>query len=483
MDISEELDRLVESHCHQAGNSSWPVYSFKDDKIIILEEEVTLVAGVWPNPMAWYKTPGRPWRQTWKWANRLIVPNIIPPYSINKAGKGGFPAVPLEAISPDADWVGWFTQRQNALRAYARTFPEEVLSLALRYSNGQWHMLCFMAGGLGAIYLVRSNPALAYCLVNHKLFEQGASGSNSMLEAQSWDHEKQHDILKRLGFPCTEAARKIMRKVIPVDVSIRGMRILRKAMTNARIVRALNRLPQINKPVLLMVNDPASLYSITHAAFKELSRQDNPYIAVTLHGIRELEGALNLKRKTLFSTLQAIRAYESRLSGLGVKLAIFPLDEECESDTTRMERLLNLEPHKMFDSIEEIEGYHNHLIASLRRVRFEESGVPNVFPDSPYVGTDTIIPINTLDELLKEEETMHMRVTDRAHRIAEGMEYVYRVFAPVRGTLSIEKDDMGIWKYSNMLRRRSFDVDAHIASAVFRLLTNSHPNHLSVDNS
>lgn len=484
MDISEELDRLVESHCHQAGNSSWPVYSFKDDKIIIIEAELTLVAGVWPNPMAWYKTPGRPWRQTWKWANRLIVPNLIPPYSINKAGKGGFSAVPLEAISPDADWVGWFAQRQNALRAYARTFPEEVLSLALRYSNGQWHMLCFMAGGLSAIYLVRSNPALAYCLANHKLFEQGAAGSNSMLEAQSRVHEKQHDILKRLGFPCTEAARKIMQKVVPVDVSIRGMRILRKAMTNARIVRALSRLPQINKPVLLMVNDPASLNSITHAAFKELSGQDNPYFAEILRGIRELEDALNLKQKTtLFSTLQAIRSYESRLSGLGVKLVIFPLNKGHESDITSMERLLNLEPHEMFDSIKEIMGYHNHLTASLRQVRLEEFGVPNVFPDSPYVGTDTIIPINTLDELLKEEETMLMRVTDRAHRIAEGMEYVYRVFAPVRGTLSIEKDDMGIWKYSNMLRRRSFDVDAHIASAVFRLLTNSHPNQLSVDKS
>lgn len=137
----------------------------------------------------------------------------------------------------------------------------------------------------------------------------------------------------------------------------------------------------------------------------------------------------------------------------------------------------------MFDSIEEIEGYHNHMTASLRRVRLEEFGVPNIFPDPPYVGTGTIIPINTLDELLKEEETMLMRVTDRAHRIAEGMEYVYRVFAPVRGTLSIEKDDMGIWKYSQMLSRRSFDVDAHIASAAFRLLTNSHPNQLLADNS
>lgn len=299
MDISEELDRLVESHCHQAGNFSWPVYSFEDGKIIIIEAELTLVAGAWPNPMAWYKTPGRPWRQTWKWASRLIVPNLIPPHCINKASKGEFPAAPPEGVSPDANWAGWFARRQNALRTYARTFPEDVLSMALRYSNGQWHMLCFMARCQGAIDLVRSNPALAYCLVNHKLFEQGASGSNSMLEAQSRAHEKQRDILKWLGFPCTEAARKIMQKVIPVDVTIRGMRILRKAMTNARTVRALSRLPQINKPVLLMVNDPASLNSITHAAFKELSRQDNEYIAVTLHGIRELESALNLKQKTL----------------------------------------------------------------------------------------------------------------------------------------------------------------------------------------
>lgn len=477
MDISEELDRLVESHCHQAGNSSWPVYSFKDDKIIIIEAELTLVAGVWPNPTAWYKTPGRPWRQTWKWANRLIVPNLIPPYCINKAVKEKFSVEPLEGISPDADWAGWFARRQNALREYARTFPEDVLTLALRYSNGQWHMLCFMAGCQGAIDLVRSNPALAYCLVNHKLFERGASGNSPMPEAQSWVYKKQRDILKRLGFPCTEAARKIMQKVIPVDVTIREMRILRKAMTNTKVVHALSRLHQINKPVLLMVNDPATLNSITHTVFNEIAMQDDYYIAGRISYIREVEGKFNLKPKT-FNKLHDIFSSESQLFSLEHELELLGLiTDETEPEFTKMERLLNCGPHKPFNGLEEIVRYHNHLVALLRDESLGFVSVPETFPSPPYVGTKTIIPIRTIYELLKEDDETEHGAAAALPSMARGSTYVYRVVEPVRATLYIRKNHFGSWECYRMkgVRRVSFDIS--IASNVFAILTNSQPNN------
>ena len=478
MDNFEELDRLVESCGHQTGNSAWPVYSFKDGKIIIIEAEVTLVAGAWPNPMAWYRTSGKLWRQTWKWANRLIVPNLTPPYCINKAAAIDAPQVAAIASSKtNVDWISWFAQRQNALRAYARTFPEEVLSLALSYSNGQWHMMCFMASCQGAIDLVRSSPALAYCLVNHKLLMQSGSGSDPVLEAQSWAYKKQDEILDWLGFPSTELAQRIMQKIIPIDVSVVGMRKLRKAMKNKNIASSLSRLTRINKPVLCMVNEPATLSSITHTVFNEIAMQDDSRIANRISYIREVEGKFNLE-PTIFNQLHDIYSAESRLFSLEHELEILGLNtDETELDIMKMERLLNLEPHKPFNGIEEIVRYHNHLVALLPDESLGFVSVPETFPSPPYVGTKAIIPIRTIYELLKEDdETIHGAAA-ALYPMARGSMYVYRVVRPVRATLYISKNHLGSWECDRMkgVGRISFGIDS--ARDVFAILTNSQQNN------
>jgi len=473
----EELDRLVESCGHQTGNSAWPVYSFKDGKIIIIEADVTLVAGAWPNPMAWYKTSGKSWRQTWKWANRLIVPNLTPPYCINKADKEKLLATPLESLNPNANLAGWFAQRQNALRAYAKTFPEEVLSLALRYSNGQWHMICFMAGCQSAIDLVRSNPALAYCLVNHKLLMQTVSGSDQVLEAQSWAYKKQGEILDWLGFPSTELAQRIMQKVIRIDVSVVGMRKLRKAIKNENMASSLSRLTQINKPVLCMVNEPATLSGITQIVFNEIAMQDDYYIANCINYIREVESKFNLEPK-IFNKLHDIYSAENRLFPLVHKLELLGLiTDETEPDITKMERLLNCGPHKPFNGIEEIVRYHNHLVASLRDDSLGFVSVPETFPNPPYVGTKAIIPIRTIYDLLKEDdETIHGAAA-ALRSMARGSMYVYRIVEPVRATLYIRKNHLGSWECDLMkgVGRISFSINS--ARDVFAILTNSQPNN------
>lgn len=483
MENFEELDRLIESCGCQFGNSAWPVYAFRDGKIIIIEAEVAFVAGAWPNPMAWYKAPGKSWRRTWKWANRLIVPNLIPQYCINKACEGEFSAIPYESVNHKADWVGWFLQRQNTLRAYARTFPEDVLSLSLRYSNGQWHMMCFMASCQGAIDLVRSNPALAYCLVSHKLFRQSASGSDPVLEAQSWAYKKQCDILNWLGFAGTDLARRILQNVVPMDVSVVGMRKLRNAMKCKEIANSLSHLPQINKSVLSMISEPALLNRVTQEAFNEIAMQNDYYVADSISYIRKTEGKFNLNPPKPFTNLQDIFSHTSKM-GLLNDLEIYGLGaDESETDIAKMERLLGCGPHEPFNGIEEMVGYHNHLVSLLKDDSFGFVGLQEVFPAPPFIGTSTIVPIKTLYELLKEKEEMQQYMVDKIYAVARGEEYIYRVVEPVRATLSIRKNYLGFWEFNEMRGMNGAVIDSSSVRYVFAILTNSQPNNYFADHS
>jgi len=59
------------------------------------------------------------------------------------------------------------------------------------------------------------------------------------------------------------------------------------------------------------------------------------------------------------------------------------------------------------------------------------------FPEPPYAGTASIVPLSTLRDLVEEGIQMRHCVSAYAHRVAVGDYYVYRVLKPVRATLAI----------------------------------------------
>lgn len=77
-----------------------------------------------------------------------------------------------------------------------------------------------------------------------------------------------------------------------------------------------------------------------------------------------------------------------------------------------------------------------------------------LLPVPPLAGTDTIVPVKTLLELRQEGESMHHRVYTFAEDIYKGKTAIYRVLAPQRATLQLEKRLLGwnvanMWSYSN----------------------------------
>jgi len=65
--------------------------------------------------------------------------------------------------------------------------------------------------------------------------------------------------------------------------------------------------------------------------------------------------------------------------------------------------------------------------------------IGNAFPAPPLKGTSAIIPITTVEDLAQERAEMQHCCLSYVDRIREGRCYLYRVLAPERGTLEIDR--------------------------------------------
>jgi len=117
-------------------------------------------------------------------------------------------------------------------------------------------------------------------------------------------------------------------------------------------------------------------------------------------------------------------------------------------DTTYLGETLGVaDPTKcMFEcgSIDELRRLHdrwtltlNNSHAAQRLAEFEDKFGSRSFPAPPHPGNRDIVPILTMEELLREGEEMHNCVASYAHRIMAGECFIYRVLKPERATLEI----------------------------------------------
>ena len=90
-------------------------------------------------------------------------------------------------------------------------------------------------------------------------------------------------------------------------------------------------------------------------------------------------------------------------------------------------------------------------------------------PPPPFVGTDSIVPISTWHELKCEGTEMSNCVFSYINRVSNGMEYIYRVLAPVRGTLSIHRTLQG-WRPAQFKKASNKKVPESIRNEVYQAL-------------
>jgi hypothetical protein len=74
------------------------------------------------------------------------------------------------------------------------------------------------------------------------------------------------------------------------------------------------------------------------------------------------------------------------------------------------------------------------------------------FPRPPLRGTDDIVPIYTMEELVAEGRAQDNCVATYAERVQSRHTFIYRVLKPERATLSIVRGPDGDWQISELER-------------------------------
>ena len=119
---------------------------------------------------------------------------------------------------------------------------------------------------------------------------------------------------------------------------------------------------------------------------------------------------------------------------------------DWQRDIERMGRVLELDhleskigsvesSNQMREFHDEVTDEYNKLIQQRRSVSLKERF--KNFPPPPYGGTDSILPITDIDDLIEEGASMRHCVTSYASLVAEGRCYIYRVISPQRATMEI----------------------------------------------
>ncbi len=87
------------------------------------------------------------------------------------------------------------------------------------------------------------------------------------------------------------------------------------------------------------------------------------------------------------------------------------------------------------------------------------------WPAPPIPGTDSIVPVLSYDELVREGQEMHHCVVERAVAVRSGHAYIYRVLSPSRATLCLKRSD-GEWWLGQLRGPRNKTVDTQVSAQI-----------------
>ena len=365
------------------------LYSFNERRVLVLS------AG--NDPRCWIKTKGKPfWHSSRKAMNdlmrRLPVTSEFPESIVDKEG-----ARYVQANGQLVEPFGVYYSEKNdyELYRYQQHIPLDILERICRVSNRRWQVYNLLVRVPGAVDLFDSNPALAYMLASNWIFRDPAP-RNHLRAARSLITKKQSRILEWLGFDGSKSTRNILRKIEPESLNIRQLLYLRNGLVNPDTRKFLSYVPVINNGVLRLATDSLFLPYLSPNLLKEIGKE---------------------------------RASSFRREGAGYD------QHRLLSDTLRMDMLLgtNRVPEKI-QSLKQLNKLHDQF-----RKETYSIDLPEEFPAPPLPGTDSILPIQTTDELRKEADEQENCVASYARAIHAENVFIYRVLSPVRATLGIHK--------------------------------------------
>lgn len=187
-----------------------PQFSFQDGELTINTPTRSYRIHGWPEPCAREKLGDGIWKNC-RPEFRLVKPQL----EVTTSAAG--------VITPGEDDCGpelvrlrdAHDEKRVAFEAFHSQLPEGVAHHIERFQSHQWNMLDLLSKEKedAAQDLAESNAVLFWCLANNDQFRRPHGLASPAVYAQHHVLKKQREILAWLGFPASESAVKVMRKI------------------------------------------------------------------------------------------------------------------------------------------------------------------------------------------------------------------------------------------------------------------------------
>ena len=294
-----------------------------------------------------------------------------------------------------------------AMDAFLDCIEARHKRLLAQLQHHSWAVYAALCRAPGMEELLADNVGLAVALSNHALLAPRPVRWPMRTIRRLLKRKRRRDIAAALGWPNRQAAVKILARLTPEAASVGHLCALRQLAHDPRWCQRLSHLPHISRDIVRLLGDPATRERCEMSFLLELAAG---------------EGCMEL-------------------SGLAMAtLARFAAAERPVPQLRGVEQLMGL--------VNEADA-----LASAGRQRLGRFGPP------PLAGTRDIIPICSSVELDREARAQKNCLAGQPiyeTGIGERKLWVYRIMAPQRCTLSIERDGpYEAWTISELHTRRN----------------------------
>jgi len=410
---SEDSDRFVYGNGLK-GQGDGKYFQFGAQGIFVIK--------FWPLPQAWHKGPPKgQWRGICPHldlvARSVGLPVREPALSFRKWTKPWVSRTPAKAVFKQSMSEGVdpfeIERRQRGFEAAKRAeqraeeafswVPKEVARIVRRFRFRQWHLLSLVARCPEALELLESNPALGFALASANVFHPTPE---RWKVARRLIGKPRRKISEWLGFAGTESAVKLLARIPPDNCGVTPLLALRKSLEAPEIIGRLRHLPRLPAVAMLLMGN-------------------------RLFGPRVTDSFLR-------------QVVEASMNGAGEGIGSFLSD--CfflsqQSETPLPARIA---------SVSQLRRWHDRLVEEINRRELTEL-MKLPFPEPPLPGGTGIEPILSPAELLAEGRTQHHCVAAFIAQVAKGEIFFYRVTAPERATLSLERSEGGRWEIGQLV--------------------------------
>ncbi len=328
---------------------------------------------------------------------------------------------------------------RELVRHFFGDVPWKIRKAVAPFEDRHWHLLVMAARCPGSLDLIMSNPALAYCLASCWAFGPYPSKYATRTMRRLID-SRRRSICGALGFPECESSVSVLSKIPASACCVSWLLTIRDLLKDHAWRKPLLHLPSLNLGVMQFLCSKALRRRATPRLLHELSGIDGPAMA------------------------------------------------RSASDLMRMQRQLGDAGKKRFHSVQQFVHLHDELEARIHgtRLAYDVHGVDASdmrsipFPMPPIPGSEAMIALENFDLLKEEAREQHNCLMTYLGNVVHGDTYFYRVLKPERSTLSLVKNQIGEWRFDQLLKARNEPVSAETRQAVeqwiMRTMKPSIPN-------